>query len=393
MMAETCQSFPIDTAPAAAEGRRARLAARLADAAPGFDPESAALLLRHGIRPAREHLYALSVRVPAGRLAPAQYLALDDIADRYGDGALGLAARQGIELGGLLKRDLKEAIGALALARLTTLGTGGATARAVTALAPGRDPVQRRLEAEARRLSQHLLPPAGAYEEIWLDGAPSADDAAPDDLPHKLEIGLALVEDDAIDVLAHDLALLARAERDEIVGYTVALGGAGDARRAVPIAFVAPADLVGVVQAAVTLFRSHGDRAQGRRALAHLVATRGAGWIKAQLEAALGRILASAPAQPAPRRREHLGWHEQGDGRFYLGLAVPGARIADAPGLRLRAALRLACRSFGASVLLAPARAVILGDIAPSDRRALTAALGHLAPAPADPLPAWREAS
>jgi sulfite reductase beta subunit-like hemoprotein len=136
-----------------------QIAAWLADAAPGLDEATAAMLTLHGVRRTTDRDFTVSVRLPGGRLAASQYLALDDIADRHGDGTLVLVGRLQIELPGVLKRDLKEAIGAVALARLTTFASGEAVAQVVRAAASDRG--QERL----------------IYDEIWLDSEqPAADE-------------------------------------------------------------------------------------------------------------------------------------------------------------------------------------------------------------------------
>ena len=77
-----------------------------------------------------------------------------------------------------------------------------------------------RLEADARLLSTHLLPKTGAYHEIWLDGEKVTPDKHQDEepvdplygeryLPRKFKIGLAIPEDNTIDVLTNDLAIVA----------------------------------------------------------------------------------------------------------------------------------------------------------------------------------------
>ena len=338
-----------------------------------------ALLGVHGIRPGADRDFILRVRIPAGRLTAAQYLALDDLADRHGDGTLHLTPRQEVELHGILKRDLKEAIGAIHLARLTTLGAGGNVARGVTAAAARRDGPYRRLEEDAQRLSDHLLPRTEAYDELWLDGAPAS--GAGEDalygaaaLPHALEIGLALPQDDAVDVLSNDVAFIARHEGERLLGYTLALGRQ-PSRAAAPIAFIEPHDLLAAGAAVVRLFRDHGARDERSRALGQLIAERDAGWAKAQLEAGLGKTLAAPLPLPPFHVADHLGWREQGDGWLSLGIAVPGGRIA--AGERRRAALRLLCKSFAGSVLLLPQQ-IVLGTIAPADRLAAAAALGRL---------------
>lgn len=372
-----------DRAPPALELRL--LAVELADAAPGFDADRAELLALHGIEPGPGRDFTLALRVPGGRLDSGQFLALDDIADRHGDGTLRLEPRQRIALRGVLKRDLKEAIGAIDLARLTTFAAGGNVPR-VSTLAPRRTPTHRRLEAAARLLLDQLLPSRRGYEELWLEGERDLGN----DTHHfrraaKLEIGLALPEDDAIDVLTSDVAILALDDGERLEGYNLALGGAsrrGSAlppRRALPVAFVAPNQLAAVVTAVVRLYRDAAAKAPTRT----------------ELEAMLGRTLAPPRPMPPLSVQNHRGWHEQGDGKLYLGLPIPEGRIADSGGARLRAAPRLICKGFGADVLATLHQDLILGNIATGDRLAVDAALAGLGVAPISrgALSALKEAS
>ena len=78
---------------------------------------------------------------------------------------------------------------------------------------------------------------------------------------------------------------------------------------------------------------------------------------------------------PEFRVPDHLGWHEQGDGRLYLGVPVPSGRIADDEHGRLRAALREIVARFGVNPILMPTQDVILRDIDPADRDAIEAVL------------------
>jgi sulfite reductase (ferredoxin) len=75
---------------------------------------------------------------------------------------------------------------------------------------------------------------------------------------------------------------------------------------------------------------------------------------------------------------ELLGWHDQGDGRGWLGVPVPSGRIEDSPGVALRTALREAVRRFGTDPIMTPQQDVLLSNIAPDDRAPLEALLrGH----------------
>ena len=165
---------------------RGNLARDLADTAVAFDNTGYSLLKFHGTYQGYDRdsaterkqrgddklwQFMVRVRIPGGRLTAEQYLALDGLADRYANGTLRVTTRQSIQFHGVLKSGLKATIAEINRALLTTLAACGDVVRTVTTVpAPIRDAVHRRLEADARRLSAHLLPKTGAYHEIWLDG-------------------------------------------------------------------------------------------------------------------------------------------------------------------------------------------------------------------------------
>jgi sulfite reductase (ferredoxin) len=394
----------------ASDGLRGQLAAGLADAAPAFDDDGYSLLKFHGIYQGydrdtatarkqqgleKEHQFMVRVRIPGGRLSARQYLALDDLADRYGNGTLRITTRQSIQFHGVLKRELKETVAAVNHALLTTLAACGDVVRTVTTVAaPIRDAAHRRLQEDARRLSTHLLPRSGAYHEIWLDGERVAGfdeetlyGAAY--LPRKFKIGLALPEDNSVDVLTNDLALIALYEGGALAGYNIALGGGLGMthnnprtypRLASLVAFVEPDDLLEAAAAVVKLHRDHGDRSDRRHArLKYLIAERGEAWAKTELERYLGKALAPPRPMPPFQVKDHLGWHEQGDGKLYLGLPVASGRIEDVPGgAQLRTALRVICASLAPEAILTPQQDIIFGDIDPEHRFAIDAILAAL---------------
>ncbi len=196
----------------ASHGLRGRLAESIVDGAAAFDEDGYTLLKFHGIyqgydrdsatelkQSGQEKHYQLMVRarIPGGRLTAAQYLAFDDLADRHANGTLRLTTRQSIQLHGVLKRDIKDAVAAIDAMLLTTLAACGDVVRTVTTVpAPIRDVVHERLAEDARKISKHMLPQSRAYHEIWLDGAPVAGE---DEetlygrtyLPRKFKIGIA----------------------------------------------------------------------------------------------------------------------------------------------------------------------------------------------------------
>jgi sulfite reductase (ferredoxin) len=393
---------------------RGRIARDLADKAQPFDNEGYSLLKFHGIYQGYDRdtaterkqrgedkvwQFMVRVRIPGGRLTADQYLTLDELADRHANGSLRVTARQSIQFHGVVKSGLKETIAEINRSLLTTLAACGDVVRTVTTVpVPRADPVHRRLDGDARRLSTYLLPKTGAYHEIWLDGEklapdsdPGAAEEAPDPLygerylPRKFKVGLAIPEDNTIDVLTNDLGIVALFEGDELVGYNFHLGGGHGMthnnpktypRLATPVAFVEPDDLLEAAAAVVRLHRDYGDRGNRRHArLKYVIAERGEAWARDRLSEDLGKPLDPCRPMPAFQVPDHLGWHQQGDGRMFLGLPVASGRIVDNEGAQLRTALREIVRHFGCDPILMPSQDIILGNIAPDDREAITALL------------------
>uniref|UniRef100_A0A8J4HEK6 NADPH-dependent assimilatory sulfite reductase hemoprotein subunit n=1 Tax=Acidicaldus sp. TaxID=1872105 RepID=A0A8J4HEK6_9PROT len=344
---------------------------------------------------AKEFSFMVRVRMPGGMLTPAQYLALDALADDYANGTLRITTRQGVQFHGVIKGDLKPAIAAINRALLTTSAACGDVVRNITTTpAPRQDAIHRRLRSDARRLSEALLPASRAYHELFLDAAAQAElGAAPEAeplygptyLPRKFKIGLAAPADNAIDVLTNDLGIIALHAGERLLGYNLALGGglgmthnkpATYPRLATPLACIAPDDLLRGVEAVIALQRDWGNRADRRRArLKYLLDDRGPAWVREKLAFYFGAPL--APPHPMPRLEvpEILGWHAQGDGRFWLGVPVPSGRIEDRPGCALRTALRDVIARFAAAPIMTPQQDILLADLAPDQRAPVEAVL------------------
>jgi sulfite reductase (ferredoxin) len=353
-----------------------------------FDRDTATERKQHGQD--KEYQFMLRCRMPGGRMTAAQYLYFDQLADRRANGSLRITTRQGIQFHGILKGDLKPAIAEINHTLLTTMSACGDVVRNIMASpTPRRDARQAQIEADARLLSEHLKPKSRAYYEIFLDEAPGETEEdeplyGPTYLPRKFKIGITHADDNTIDVLTNDLGIVAIFEGDRLRGYNIAVGGGlgmthNNARTyprlATPIAFVGPDDLVRMVEAVIRLQRDHGDRTNRRRArLKYVVDDQGLPWVRETLEAYYG----GAFADPLPMRLQVpdlLGWHEQGDGKWWLGVPVAAGRIADFPGAQLRTALRAVVESFTPGVIMTPQQDVILTDIAATDRAAVTSLL------------------
>ena len=113
------------------------------------------------------------------------------------------------------------------------------------------------------------------------------------------------------------------------------------------MAFVQPEQVLDVAAAIVKVQRNFGNRADRKVArMKYLIANRGLEWFKAKVEEYYGRPLAVPDPEDVWGFDDHLGWHDQGDGRVFYGLNIENGRILDNDQLQLKSALREVCRRF-----------------------------------------------
>ena len=87
------------------------------------------------------------------------------------------------------------------------------------------------------------------------------------------------------------------------------------------------------------LFRDHGNRADRKRArIKYLVHDWGVEKFREVLAGYLGGIRALPRPVAVSGFDLHLGWHPQGDGKWFYGLSVENGRVKDDGALRLRTA-------------------------------------------------------
>jgi len=264
---------------------------------------------------------------------------------------------------------------------LTTLGACGDVERNVMACpAPHHhDGVHAELQATAAQLASRLAPRTGAYHEIWLNGSPvTATPQAADVeeplygkvyLPRKFKTGLALPDDNCIDVHAQDLGLLAIVENHAIVGYNVLVGGGMGMTHgndntfpflAKPICFVPANEVVHAAECVIKLFRDHGNRGDRKRArIKYLVYDWGVERFREVLSTYLGKPATLPRAVEVTAVDLHLGAHPQGDGKWYYGLSVMSGRVKDEGSMRLRSGLRAIVQRFQPELRLTPQQDVL----------------------------------
>jgi sulfite reductase (ferredoxin) len=357
----------------------------------------------------KHHMFMVRCKIPGGRLTAGQYLAVDELAGTHANGTLRFTSRQGIQLHGVLKSDLKETIAGINRCLLTTLGACGDVERNVMACpSPHHDGVHAQLQETAALLAAQLAPKTRAYHEIWLDGqriedrgsriedrkdqeqngpgTPSSSTLDSEEplygkayLPRKFKTGLALPEDNCIDVYGQDLGLLAIVEGGAIAGYNVLVGGGmgkthGNANTfpflARPVCYVPAAAVVQAAEAVIRLFRDHGNRGDRKRArIKYLVHD----WGVPRFREVLAGYLPFPLQEPRPVEVSgydlHLGWHPQGDGKWFYGLSVENGRVKDEGAFRLRTCLRTIMQRFWPEVRLTPMQDILLcglpGDALP----------------------------
>ena len=354
-----------------------------------FDRDTATARKQRGEQ--KEYQFMLRVRMPGGRLTAEQYLALDALTDEFGNGSMRITTRQGVQFHGIIKGDLKPSVARINDTLLTTQAACGDVVRNVmTTPAPVADAVHARLLADARMLSEALLPKSRAYHQIFLDEAATEGDDEVEPLygntylPRKFKIGVIVASDNTADVLTNDLGIIAVWDDGALTGYNVAVGGglgmthnrAGTfPRMADIVGSVGPGELLAVSEAVIRLQRDHGNRADRKRArLKYVIADLGTDWFRAALVPYLGRPLGPVLPMPPLAVPDLLGWHAQGDGRWWLGVPVASGRIDGA----IRVALREVIDRWRPTPIMTPQQDIFLADIADADRAGVELALrGH----------------
>jgi sulfite reductase (ferredoxin) len=313
---------------------------------------------RRGREEGEEKAYSFMVRVaiPAGAITAQQYLALDGIAERHANGSLRITSRQGFQLHGVLKGNLKATIAAINQELLTTIAACGDVERNVMGCsAPLGDADHAAVRAVAEGIARELRPASRAYHEIWLDGEKQVSTQeepfyGTQYLPRKFKTAVGLSNDNCVDIWAQDVGLLAIVENGRIQGFNLLVGGGlgmthhkGDttARLAEPLGFVPTEHGVEAVRLVAAIFRDHGNRSDRRHArLKYLLAEWGIGRFREEFERRASFTLGPAVRLPPLPFHDHLGRHRQNDGRSFYGVFVQSGRIVDTQGHRLKTALR-----------------------------------------------------
>lgn len=358
----------------------------------------------------KDYQMMLRTRNPGGFIPPQLYLTLDKLSNEYGNHTMRITTRQGFQLHGILKKNLKATIAAIVKNMGSTLGACGDLNRNVMApAAPFKNKPEYQYAVEyADKIADLLTPQTGAYYEIWLDGekAISAEESPevkaarerngtgtvfhdnPEPIygthymPRKFKISVTVPGDNSIDLYTQDLSLVVITDdNSELLGFNVFSGGGLGrthnkeetfARKADEICYVSKEDVYELVKAIVATQRDYGDRVQRRHArLKYLINDWGVDKFRSKVEEYFGKSLEPFKELPEFKYQDYLGWNEQGDGKLFLGISIENGRVKDEGAFQLKTALRKIVEQFNLDIRLTANHNLVFCDIEPDKKQAI----------------------
>ncbi|MEL6786645.1 MAG: sulfite reductase, ferredoxin dependent, partial [Cyanobacteria bacterium J06607_15] len=355
----------------------------------------------------KDYQMMLRTRSPGGFIPPVLFLALDRLSEEYGNHTLRVTTRQGFQIHGILKKNMKTVINTILNSMGSTLSACGDVNRNIMSPpAPFKHKPDYQYAFEyANNIADLLNPQSGAYYEIWLDGekaisaeeAPEVKEARQSQgkgmivenslepiygeqfLPRKFKICVTVPGDNSVDVYTHDIGLVVITDKKgELQGFNVMVGGGLGrthnkeetfARIADEIGYVDKADIYDLVKAIVATQRDYGDRFNRRHSrMKYLIHDWGVEKFKAKVESYLGKELKPYKKLPKWEYQDFLGWYEQGDGKWFFGIGVENGRVKDEGAFQLKTALREIVQQLNLPMRLSPNHNIILYEIAPEQK-------------------------
>jgi sulfite reductase (NADPH) hemoprotein beta-component len=303
--------------------------------------------------------FMLRVRLPGGVATPNQWLVLDELAQKNGNGTLKITTRQTWQMHGILKWNMKNTIQEIHSTLLDTIAACGDVNRNVLCTP---NPYQSEIHSEvyelSKMLSDRLLPRTRAYHQVWLDeevvaGTPEGEVEpmyGPLYLPRKFKIAIAVPPNNDIDLFANDLGFIAIIEDGKLIGFNVAIGGGmgsthGDKatypQLAKVIGFCTPDQIYDVAEKTITIQRDYGNRSVRKNArFKYTVDRLGLEVVKEELEKRLGWKLGEARSFHFDHNGDRYGWVKGVSGKWHFTLFIQNGRVADFDDYKLMTGLR-----------------------------------------------------
>ena len=320
-----------------------------------------------------DRYFMLRVRIDGGQLSHDQLRAVADISDRYARGTADITDRQNVQLHWIRIEDVPAIWDTLEAVGLSSTEACGDTPRVMLG-----------------------CPLAGIDAGEVIDATPQIEattarwvgDPAFSNLPRKFKSAMSGCAAQCTVHEINDIAFVGVTGPYGEPGYDLWVGGGLSTNPMIAKrlgAFVQP-DQVPEVWAGVTsVFRDYGYRRLRHRArLKFLIADWGPERFREVLEKEyLGYALPEGPPPPPPRdgRRDHVGVHQQRDGRYYVGFAP---RVGRMSGAALGQVADLAARYGSGRVRTTTEQKMVILDVPEGNVAELTAAL-DAADLPASP--------
>ncbi|MFD3541574.1 nitrite/sulfite reductase [Streptomyces sp. NPDC058662] len=283
---------------------------------PGIDGGKTAILEPEELD---DKYFMLRVRIDGGRLTTDQLRVIGEISEEFARGTADLTDRQNVQYHWIRIEDVPEIWRRLEAVGLSTTEACGDTPRVILG-----------------------SPVAGIARDEIIDGTPAIDEiyrrivGNPDfsNLPRKFKS--AVSGSPLLDV-AHeinDIAFVGVHHPEHGPGFDVWVGGGLSTNPKLGVrlgTWVSLDEVPDVYEGVISIFRDYGYRRLRTRArLKFLVADWGPAKFRQVLEDEyLKRKLTDGPApeQPSGQWRDHVGVHQQQDGRFYVGFAPRVGRV------------------------------------------------------------------
>ncbi|MFD7909842.1 nitrite/sulfite reductase [Streptomyces sp. NPDC059752] len=283
---------------------------------PGIDGGKTAILEPEELD---DEYFMLRVRIDGGRLTTEQLRVIGEISEEFARGTADLTDRQNVQYHWIRIEDVPEIWRRLEAVGLSTTEACGDTPRVILG-----------------------SPVAGIAQDEIVDGTPAIDEIYRrivgnkdfSNLPRKFKS--AVSGSPLLDV-AHeinDIAFVGVHHPEHGPGFDVWVGGGLSTNPKLGVrlgTWVSLDEVPDVYEGVISIFRDYGYRRLRNRArLKFLVADWGPVKFRQVLEDEyLKRKLTDgpAPAQPSGQWRDHVGVHQQKDGKFYVGFAPRVGRV------------------------------------------------------------------
>merc|ERR1719460_798308 len=205
-------------------------------------------------------------------------------------------------------------------------------------------------------------------------------------LPKKFKMAVTVPGDNSLDLYINDIGVVVITDPKkggEVEGFNITVGGglgrthkkeATFARAADHLGYVPKDKLMETLKAILATYRDYGNReVRSNARLKYLVHKLGIDKYRDLVHAYLPEPWIEPWRELPPwEYMDWMGWHEQGDGKLFLGVPIDSGRVRDfEDGPQIKTALRKIVDRWNYDLILSPTQSLIIKDIAPENKAAM----------------------